>query len=137
MFSYTPVFVYRCQGTIRLRETRRGHCQREAFQFSGLSFTFSVKYRCRIGTFVTVYQFWAVLGQFFLGTVRVPGWSPTPPLASCHRDTNRAVLGQFLRQFWEQFWALPGRPGPAQEAQKGILTVTEVPIRPRNIAVAA
>ena len=74
-------------------------------------------------------------GQFFLGTVRVPGWSPTPPLASCHRDTNRAVLGQLLRQFWGQFWARPGWPGPAQEAQKGILTVTEVPIRPTFRAV--
>ena len=58
-----------------------------------------------------------VFGQFFLGTGRVPGWSPTPPLASCHRDTNRAVLGPVLNQFLGQFWALPGRPGAAREAQ--------------------
>ncbi len=78
----------------------------------------------------TIHQFCAIVGQFFLGTGRVPGWSPTPPLASCHRDTNRAVSGLVLGQFWKQIWALPGRPGAAREAQNRILTITKVPIRP-------
>ncbi len=67
---------------------------------------------------ITVHQFWTIVGQFFLGTGRVPGWSPTPPLANCHRDANRAVSGAILGQFGGQFWAPPGRPGAAREAPK-------------------
>ncbi len=65
----------------------------------------------------THYMKTCVLGQFLLGTGRVPGWFPTPPLASCHRETNWAVLGPVLGQFGWQFWALPGRPGAAHEVQ--------------------
>jgi hypothetical protein len=69
-------------------------------------------------------------GEFFLGTGRVPGWSPTPPLASCHRDTHRAVL----LQFWGPFWALAGRPGAARDDQNRILTFTKFPIGPISAA---
>ncbi len=58
---------------------------------------------------ITVHQCWAVFGQFFLGTGRLPGWSPSPPLASCHRDTNRARSGPISGQFWGPVLG-PARP---------------------------
>ncbi len=60
-----------------------------------------------IGAFVTVHQFGAAVEKFFLSTGRVPGWSPTLPLASCHRHMDRAISGPICGSLGSNFGPCP------------------------------